>query len=68
MRTAPESHLDYPTTFGDFAAWFKTDEDCRDYLRWRRWSDGFQCPECGGEGWLLADGRFECVECHVRSK
>lgn len=39
-----------------------------DYLEWLRWPDGFACPECGHAGaWGLADGRYECRECHERS-
>ena len=67
MRTSPQAHRDYPATFDDFTAWFRTDEDCRDYLHWLRWPDGFRCPECNGEGWLLNDGRYECEGCHLRT-
>ena len=67
MRTSPQAHRDYPATFGDFTAWFRTHEDCRDYLHWLRWPNGFRCPECDGEGWLLNDGRYECEDCHLRT-
>ena len=66
-RTQPQASLHYPTTLGEFLSWFSTDEDCRDYLRWLRWPDGFRCPECGGEGWDLSDGRHECAQCHLRT-
>lgn len=60
MLTAPVVGRDYPATLGDFEAWFRTDADCLDYLRWLRWPEGFRCPECGAGGWLASDGRYEC--------
>ena len=58
----------YPRSLGEFQAWFRTDEDCLDYLDWLRWPDGFVCPKCGHVGaWELADRRYECRECHERS-
>ena len=59
---------DYPGSLGEFRAWFQTDADCRDYLEWLRWPDGFVCPGCGHAGrWSLADGRFMCAECGHRT-
>ena len=53
---------------GEFQAWFSTDADCLDFLEWLRWPDGFVCPECGhARAWELADGRYECRECHERT-
>src|ERR1700737_1261746 len=47
---------------GEFAAWFSTDADCRDYLEWLRWPDGFVCPRGARLGaWRTADGRLRCV-------
>jgi hypothetical protein len=37
----------YPRSTGEFQAWFRTDEDCLDYLEWLRWPGGFTCPRCG---------------------
>ena len=35
-------------------AWFTSDADCRDYLEWLRWPDGFLCSERGHvRGWRL---------------
>jgi Transposase zinc-ribbon domain len=52
----------YPRSTGEFQAWFRTDEDCLDYLDWLRWPGGFICPRCGdGTGRRLGDGRFECA-------
>jgi Transposase zinc-ribbon domain len=41
---------DYPRSVGEFLAWFGTDGDCRDYLAWLRWPEGFVCDECGHAG------------------
>jgi transposase-like protein len=59
---------DYPRSVGEFLAWFCTDADCRDYLAWLRWPEGFVCGECGHVGgWQLADGRWECAGCSHRT-
>ena len=68
MLTAPLVGRDYPGTLGEFAAWFRTDADCLDYLRWLRWPQGFRCPACGAEGWLASDGRYECSERDCRCR
>jgi transposase-like protein len=57
----------YPRSAGEFQSWFSTDADCLDYLEWLRWPDGFACPACGGSGWRLGDGRFECAACQRRT-
>lgn len=59
---------DYPGSVGELLAWFGTDADCRDYLAWLRWPEGFVCGECGRVGgWALADGRWECAGCSHRT-
>ncbi|WP_241985276.1 transposase [Cryobacterium sp. TMS1-20-1] len=40
-------------------AWFSSDSDCRDYLEWLPWPDGFVCAECGQAGGLATAG--SCV-------
>jgi transposase-like protein len=63
----PRAGVHYPRSTGEFQAWFRTDEDCLDYLEWLRWPGGFTCPPCGhGGGWQLSDGRYECAACHGR--
>jgi transposase-like protein len=60
--------MHYPRSLGEFHAWFRTDADCLDYLEWLRWPGGFVCPECAHpKAWELADGRYECRECHERA-
>jgi hypothetical protein len=64
----PRGGQDYPRSVGEFLSWFGTDADCRDYLAWLRWPDGFVCDECGHvDGWRLADGRWECAACSHRT-
>lgn len=57
-----------PTTLsplGEFQAWFSTDADC---LEWLRWPCGFVYPSCGYPGgWRLGDGRFMCTACGSRT-
>src|SRR4051812_6224267 len=57
--------LHYPAATGEFMAWFSTDAD---YLEWLRWPAGFACPDCGQSGgWRLGDGRWECSGCGRRT-
>ena len=64
----PRAGAHYPRSTGEFLAWFRTDEDCLDYLEWLRWPGGFACPYCGhAGGWRLADGRVECGDCSRRT-
>lgn len=65
----PKAGVHYPNGLGDFHAWFRTDDDCLDYLEWLRWGGGFVCPECGdtGDPWALGDRRFMCSRCQHRT-
>lgn len=64
----PQPGKHYPTTYGEFGAWFRRDADCLDYLDWVRWPEGFVCPNCQGlGGWQLNDGRYKCQECGGRT-
>ena len=64
---ALRSGRDYPGSVGELLAWFSSDSDCRDYLEWLRWPDGFVCAKCGHSGgWQLGDGRFMCAGCSHR--
>lgn len=65
---ALQAGRDYPRSVGEFLAWFATDADCRDYLAWLRWPQGFVCEECGHVGgWQLGDLRWECAACSHRT-
>jgi transposase-like protein len=64
----PRAGTHYPSSTGEFHAWFRRDEDCLDYLEWLRWPSGFVCPSCGQTaGWRLGDGRFMCAGCGERT-
>lgn len=63
----PRAGAHYPSSLGEFQAWFRTDADCLDYLEWLRWPAGFTCPDCGLTGWRLGDGRFMCAGCGGRT-
>jgi len=55
--------IDYPNSTGELLAWFATDADC---LEWLRWPDGFVCQGCAAlGGWRL--GRFWCTACGRRT-
>jgi len=64
----PVAGVHYPRSAGEFQSWFRTDDDCLDYLDWLRWPDGFACPECGqAGGWALGDARYKCAACGKRT-
>ena len=48
---------------------FRTETDCRAYIRRLRWPDGFVCGSCGvvGEPWVMARGVLRCSACHVNT-
>lgn len=49
----------------EFEEMFKTEQDCIDYLVLLRWSNGFECPQCGSIiFWKKNKGRYECRDCH----
>jgi len=59
---------EYPMTFEEFIKNFSTEEQCRDYLRKLRWSDGFVCPQCNGrEYWSIGSTLFDCKQCRHQS-
>lgn len=71
MPSRPLAGAHFPRSLGEFRAWFATDADCVGLLgvaavagwvpvQWVR-SRGHACA------WELADGRYECCECHERT-
>jgi len=38
---------DYPRNLREFDHRFRSEEDCREYLRQLRWPEGVRCPRCG---------------------
>lgn len=60
-----EIPLDLPTTDFEFEERFSTEEECVEYLRERRWPDGFICPRCEGRrSWRLQCRLLEeCAGC-----
>lgn len=54
----------FPENFEEFLDWFPSEQDCREYLEWIRWSDGFRCPHCGHTVcWKLDRGIRRCGKC-----
>lgn len=55
----------YPRTYEEFLDWFRTEQDCIEYLEWIRWGKGFVCPRCSGvDAWRLSGkGLFQCKSC-----
>ena len=61
----PVAGVDYPRTFEEFDAWFRTEEACLDYMARLRWPSGFLCPSCGqaGDPWSSGRSLFLCRVC-----
>jgi transposase-like protein len=60
----PSAGQHYPGSLGEFQSWFRTDADCRDYLAWLRWPDGFVCSKCDNRsGWETSNGGVKCYRC-----
>ena len=51
--------VDYPRTFDEMDDWFRTEAQCRDYIRGLCWPNGFVCERCGvaGEPWVTGARR-----------
>lgn len=64
-ETKPTPGVDYPRTFDEMDDWFRTEVQCRDYIRRLCWPNGFVCERCGvaGEPWVTARGVFRCKAC-----
>ncbi|MHB8344540.1 MAG: transposase [Ferrimicrobium sp.] len=56
--------MDYSGSWEEFVAYFGDDDDCRDYLDWLQWPNGFACSWCATtSGWQRVDGRWDCGGC-----
>ena len=54
----------YPETLLEFERWFRTEDDCRDYVVKLRWPEGFQCSRCGhGQAWERGRRILRCGRC-----
>jgi len=53
----------------EFAERFKTDEDCKEYLAYMKWSEGYECLKCGHKaGQSRKDSSIVCNKCsHIES-
>jgi hypothetical protein len=55
---------DYPRDLMELEARFSTEADCREYLSYLRWPEGFCCPRCGGrKSWPKSDLLVRCAAC-----
>jgi len=55
---------DYPETYEEFLEWFKTEDDCIEYIKKVRWSNGFICPKCtSSKVWKTKGGLMHCSNC-----
>jgi len=59
---------DYPKTLNELEKRFSTETDCRSYLFFLRWPNGFICPRCGhNKAWEMKDGIFWCMSCSYKA-
>jgi transposase-like protein len=55
---------EYPENQGEFEKWFRTDDDCKEYLSRVRWPTGFVCRACeANQAWRMQDGGYRCKAC-----
>jgi len=55
----------YPQTHQNFLDWFKSEDDCWQYLYKLRWPNGFRCLVCQNQkAWHKRRNLFECTNCH----
>lgn len=54
----------YPKDFQEFLEFFKTEDDCWNYLFNIRWPNGYICSKCQSEKYWLTEKRLiHCVNC-----
>jgi transposase-like protein len=56
---------EFPQTLLEFEERFATEAACIEYVRGKKWPDGFRCAKCGGaESWPLKERKLEeCRGC-----
>lgn len=54
---------DYPRTLLELERRFSDEAGCRAYLFALRWSQGFVCPACGGQGLAIRRHLWRCENC-----
>jgi len=60
----PNQTEHFPLNAREFETWFKTYDDCRNYLNEIRWGDSFVCPKCRSTRFaLMTNGYHLCLDC-----
>lgn len=54
---------DLPRTLHDFEAQFASEQACVEYMRKKKWPNGFSCSKCGGEASWRVGRVDECAAC-----
>ena len=55
---------DYPSTAMEFDSFFRTEQDCREYLMRTRWPNGSTCARCkGSRAWTNSRHLLVCAGC-----
>src|SRR3989338_1716571 len=58
----------YPKNFQEFLTYFRTEDDCLQYLFFVRWANGFSCPKCAkGEFWMTGRELIHCSACGTQT-
>ena len=58
----------YPLNFQEFLEYFKTEEDCWNYLFKMRWPDGYICSKCCSDKYWVTNKRLiHCVKCQYQA-
>jgi len=58
----------YPKNFQEFLTYFRTEDDCWQYLFNVRWANGFSCPKCAkGEFWMTGRELIHCSACGTQT-
>jgi Zn ribbon nucleic-acid-binding protein len=59
-----EKYKEYPETYEEFLEWFKTEDDCIEYILKHKWLNGFKCPKCSSiKAWRTNKGLMHCSNC-----